>query len=294
MSKILFFSIISLGILTSCLNRELKHKVYYYDNGNKNYEYDLNSNNKIHGKIFTYYPNGNLEMIVEYINGIPSGKYYKFYKTGILKTISKIYNDKFLDTLFHFDETGKLLNKFILSQDLKQDTIKKVEFFKNGKVKSEYSMNYGKNKLNNMISYYSNISYYPTGQINNNSSLYTRIKYLNKTGTKLKFEIRDGSQNYPIKSDKEEFCDSIYIYVYKDHQISEIDPFDYIRRVGYKRSKSIIFNVKENDYINRKLNINICPLIKSKNGKYNREGKIKVQLIKGDKTRWHNVHGITY
>jgi hypothetical protein len=66
-----------------------------------------------------------------------------------------------------------------------------------------------------------------------------------------------------------------------------------VRTIELPNSNSFVVTFSKSDFINNKLNINLIERFKP----YVNEKSMflylyNIQLIKGDKSRWHNVHGI--
>jgi len=66
------------------LNKEIGEAIEYYENGNIRSQYYYNSNNLIDGKVFSYYEDGNLDVLLELSNGKKHGKFIKYSPTKII------------------------------------------------------------------------------------------------------------------------------------------------------------------------------------------------------------------
>ena len=279
--------IVYLLCLLSCKENTLKHEIVYYENGNKNFEHVIDENKKTQSKVKIYYPNGKLKMLIYFKNGISCGQCYKFHENGKIKYVTKVYNEKFKDTLWRFDEKGKILNKYVFGKGLAQDTVKEVEYYPNGSVKSETATIQGQ-KLTPLVSY--TLQYSPTGKINFDNSNFVYIQYLNKSGTKIKFTIKRGSDLNIL-----DFQNRVGITMNLKNNFNDKFSLEKnnVRTIELPNSNSFVVTFSKSDFINNKLNINLIERFKP----YVNEKSMflylyNIQLIKGDKSRWHNVHGI--
>ncbi len=279
--------IVLLLCLLSCKENTLKHQIFYYENGNKKIERYLDAHNKTQGKLHSYYPSGKLEMIIEYKNGRACGKFWSFYENGIVQNTSNVFKGKKNDTAWYFSEIGKLQSKYIFGNGLNEDTVKKVEYYPNGNVKSETATIQGQ-KLTPLVSY--TIQYSPTGKINFDNSNFVYIQYLNKSGTKIKFTIKRGSDLNIL-----DFQNRVGITMNLKNNFNDKFSLEKnnVRTIELPNSNSFVVTFSKSDFINNKLNINLIERFKP----YVNEKSMflylyNIQLIKGDKSRWHNVHGI--
>jgi len=281
----LFFLIVF--FIFGCNDKSLKKQILYYDNGNKKIERYLDDINMTQGKLYSYYPNEKLEMIVEYIDGRICGKFWSFYEDGMLQNTSKVFRGKKIDTAYYFSEIGLLKSKYIFGYGLNEDTIKKVEYYSNGKLKYEISGIQG-NQLSPLFSNY--IKYNRFGKIDYNTSNFVSIKYL--TNNKIRLCV-NRNKKYTLSMYRHKVDNTIYIRRILNEEYGFEN--DYIRKIHLPNSSKFDIKLNDNDYINNKINISIVETYLDELDK-NRKGYFtyvyNIQLIKGDKSRWHNVHGI--
>lgn len=121
----------------SCVkNNHLTRVEKYYSSGELSEIFYENENNKKQGKYYDFNKNGKISSIFELKNGIINGWVTQFNENGLLDQKIKVKNDKIVDTLFRFSPvTGKLIYKVIYG--LKEDTLKTVEYYPNGRLKNE-------------------------------------------------------------------------------------------------------------------------------------------------------------
>lgn len=236
-------------------------------------------------RIVTRYSNGDLKEIY-YINsnGIKEGKDFKFDKNGILRIIRNYKYDKIVDTAFLFSNKGDFLFHVIYGS--KQDTLKINEFYPNGKLHDEYSLIEGDNLQDGPNSY---IEYSPKGKIKRDLSHFVFIRYLNKQGTRLGLTLNE----YKSWINQSYTKDYVDVYILRDLNFGPNWEKRCKRKIRFSKWDNITLNLNLDDYINGKVNIEIQAFQKNKMNpiEYILSG-YTVQLIKGDKSRWHNVHGI--
>lgn len=282
--KDLKFYLISVIIFLSACNKDLKCEIKRFPNGNIQEIIHLNKNDELDGKRFEFFENGKINNISNFKKNQIYGYIYYFRKDGSLRLKMKALNNKRVDTLFKFNFNNKLVGKIIFGNN--EDTLKMVKYYPNGKIKSEEVSNPSKS-FEHILSY---INYDINGKIIYPDSYFTVIKYLNNSTTRLKFETHDNLYNNPSKDfSKDSICINIVSSFF-----SKGDWYrNRLREVRFKDWNKVILDVKNSDYVGDKLNLVISPVLKHKHLKnYKSRGAIFVQLIKGDKTRWHNVHGL--
>ncbi len=280
--------IVVLLLIMSC-NNDLKREVKRYSNGRiKTIQY-LNKKENLEGKAFDFYENGNMKSIFNYQNEKIVGYVTLFRESGTLQTRLKIRNKLVVDTLFNYRKESKLLrNKVIYGN--KQDTLKMVWYYPNGKLKKEkiYIENY-KNNIDEFIN--PHIQYLPNGKIDYDNSNFVKIDYLNKEGNKIRFTI-NRSKDYNIYEYSKQI--GLEVFILKPQGAKEkLIRERLIRQLTLPNSKSCIITFTNEDYINNTLNILVARvLVNDGNSKSLLYNDYNIQLIKGDISRWHNVHVI--
>jgi antitoxin component YwqK of YwqJK toxin-antitoxin module len=72
-------------------------------------EFYVNSENKPHGPIQSFFSNGNIKLESYYVNGIQSGLHRTFYENGRTRSIKTYLNGKYEGVCMLFDITGNLI-----------------------------------------------------------------------------------------------------------------------------------------------------------------------------------------
>jgi antitoxin component YwqK of YwqJK toxin-antitoxin module len=283
-NKMMFIIVLLFSL--SCKENNLIRVENYFKTGELSEIYYKDVNNRKQGKYYDFNKNGLISSIFNLKNNRINGWIYLFFNDGKLDQKIKMYNDLAVDTLYRFSSTnGKLEYKVIYGSN--EDTIKTVEYYPNGKLMNEniYTPGYTTDHILGYINYNKN------GKIDIKHSCFTYIQYLNKFGTKLKFTAHSYGSNHPNQLFTK---DSLNIYVITKFKKHLNWTNDYIRMVRFSNWNDVVFDVKESDYVDGKLNLIISPVLKHKILKnYRSRDALYVQLIKGDLSRWHNVHGIT-
>jgi antitoxin component YwqK of YwqJK toxin-antitoxin module len=90
-------------------------------------------------------------MIAEYNNGVPTGKFFKFYENGRLREKGIFKDNHFSDTLFRFYQNGNIESMVVYNEKGEENGINKY-FHDNGNVALVYEKQ--DNKIANKISWY--------------------------------------------------------------------------------------------------------------------------------------------
>jgi antitoxin component YwqK of YwqJK toxin-antitoxin module len=278
--------IILLLFLLSC-NNDLKRIELYNSKGNISELYYLDKNNKKQGLDILYYENGNKQLTVEFKNDIPFGNVYSYFSNKKLKKKFTLFDKIHRDTFYKFSENGNLNFKAIYGIGGKESIIKKCNYYSNGKLKREVSSVEGR-EIDIFTS--SRVKYFSSGKIDFHNSNFVKIQYINKIGNKIRFTIcRSEIYNTPGYEILESMA--VYLKYNFNHDFTLKDKF--LRIIQIPKNKSFEITFLPTDYINGKLNIVLVEKIKHKFENNNLLHNIyNIQLIKGDKSRWHNVHGI--
>lgn len=277
-SVLLFLS----GFIFSC-NNDLQRIETTYTNGNLKEIYYINSKGEKEGKDYEFYENNKLKNVFNYKNGRFEGKAYLFDKKGVLRMIENYKNHHLVDTSLLFTNDGSLLSNVIYGKN--EDTLKISWFYPNGRIFSENSILEGYSfdieGPNNTISYNSE------GKINKDSSHYVSINYVNNNSTNLKFNLCE----YKWTFEPNYIKDYVEVFIMRDFKYGINWEKRCVRKFRFSNWDNITLNTIDSDYTNGLIYIVIDAFQKSKLKANNYIlSSFEVQLKKGDKSRWHNVH----
>jgi antitoxin component YwqK of YwqJK toxin-antitoxin module len=86
----------------------LIQSIYYYDNGNKRYEYSFRCG-ALHGEQKYYYENGSIEKVLPYSFGYRQGAGVFYYENGTVKLRVTYSHDSVAGAPQYYDEKGNAL-----------------------------------------------------------------------------------------------------------------------------------------------------------------------------------------
>jgi antitoxin component YwqK of YwqJK toxin-antitoxin module len=122
---------------------------------------DYNATDKVEeGKLYhlkkegswtTYFKTGKIKLIAEYKNGVPRGKFLKFYENGKLREKGVFLDNHFSDTLFRYYQNGNLQSIVVYNEKGEENGTNKY-FHDNGNVALVYEKQ--DNKISDKISWY--------------------------------------------------------------------------------------------------------------------------------------------
>lgn len=112
-----------------------------YENGNFKLTGFFSPDTIMQGKWTSYYPNGKVESIINYSNGLKDGYCKSFHDNGQLWTVIRYSKGKTMDIVSNYDRNGKLQRKgnlkngygTIIIYDENGDK-KNIERYENGKL----------------------------------------------------------------------------------------------------------------------------------------------------------------
>lgn len=106
---------------------------------------------KKEGSWTTYFKTGKIKLIAEYKNGVPRGKFLKFYENGKLREKGVFLDNHFSDTLFRYYQNGNLESIVVYNEKGEENGTNKY-FHDNGNVALVYEKQ--DNKISDKISWY--------------------------------------------------------------------------------------------------------------------------------------------
>ena len=122
---------------------------------------DYNATDKVEeGKLYhlkkegswtTYFKTGKIKLIAEYKNGVPRGKFLKFYENGKLREKGVFLDNHFSDTLFRYYQNGNLESIVVYNEKGEENGTNKY-FHDNGNVALVYEKQ--DNQISDKISWY--------------------------------------------------------------------------------------------------------------------------------------------
>ena len=285
--KVFFFII----ILTSCGNKLIKK--YEYDKEGKLIAVKYLDKKGLQQGVSIHYKKGKLYSIKEHLNNNLNGKVLFYYPNGNLQQFSRFIMDKPIDTTFLYSLTKKYSSIKIYSN--RNVLSKQIFFQKNGKKLGEFNFEETNSNKKNDNQPINRIIYFPNGKINLKESSFCLINYLNKTGTKVRL-IPIGL-NLPLNETYKYTLTDVSVYILNKYRKNFNLIEDLKRKIIFDSNlNQIIFDLKEGDYHNNK--VTLCLNVtysykKDIQNTFSYTSLYTVQLIKGDLSRWHNVHGIT-
>lgn len=105
---------------------------YYYGTSTVKERYTLKDGKK-NGKCYSYYANGNLESVINYVNGKGSGPYTVYYEDGTIKMSGSLLNGEKNGQFIEYDEYGEKNLEYIIKNG--QLNGKFTAYHRNGKIK---------------------------------------------------------------------------------------------------------------------------------------------------------------
>ena len=113
---------------------------YYYGTSTVKARYTLKDVKK-NGKCYSYYSNGNLESVINYVNGKGNGPYTVYYEDGTIKMSGSLFNGEKNGQFIEYDEYGDKNFEYII---------------KNGKLNGKFIAYHGNGKIRATGTYLNN------------------------------------------------------------------------------------------------------------------------------------------
>lgn len=114
---------------------------FYVPSGIRKNTYNLNSNEKLHGKFTQYYSSGKLKSIVFYVCGEKTGNYYSYYENGNEKIKTRLKDGNIDGHYSEYRENGSLKIKGYAQNGRSTGTWYKYDQNKNKKYKYKPQLN---------------------------------------------------------------------------------------------------------------------------------------------------------
>ena len=291
MIKNICIIIICILVVFACENTKNKKSQdgkIFYSNGQLKSVCPLNKEGKLDGELRIYYPTGELEALISMKNGLRSGISKGFYKTGKLNKVLNFSGDKLHGESIYYFDSGK---KSSICEYYYDQLITEKFFYKNGLCESQSARNLNKHNINSSVYFDEN------GKILKRKSHFLKLKFLNDEHSKMSIELFNFYQDSIVVLFRESLAeiDNPNDFVYS---VS-----DSIRTIRFENCKNspIIIDVRNTDYYNNRLNIEVLTFGKANkpsriNGKsiffYPPMKKIAIQLNRDEKPKDYNIDGI--
>ncbi len=106
---------------------------------------------KKEGLWISYFKNGKSKIIAEYKNGIPNGKFQKFYENGKIREKGTFVKNHYSDTLFRYYQNGNSESITVYNEKGEENGVNKF-FHDNGNIALVYERE--DNKIESLITWY--------------------------------------------------------------------------------------------------------------------------------------------
>lgn len=122
-----------------------KYEITYYDNGKKKEIKHISQDSLLNGLYKRFYKNGQLEISINYHNGIRVGRLEEYYENGNLKVVENYTEGKLEGKAKTFHENGNIRLKANHRAGKKVGSL--ILFYENGRHESYLYYGYGENVL---------------------------------------------------------------------------------------------------------------------------------------------------
>ncbi len=265
--NILLYSFIL--FLISCSNNDnLKPFKKYYKNRQIKTSGFEDEKGRLQGEFISFYQNGEIASIINFIDGVGTGQVIFFYENGIIKRKGTLLNDKLEGISIEYDSLGIKKYESLFS---KSRALTNTQFYPNGKIKSKWSFKVFEAKpgIQNSIVYFDK-----KGNIKLINNDYTEISEyaIIKYGVKKK--------SLKVKFIGDVYNDSIVIK-YKRNFKNKSSIREII--IENPKVKELIFDIRPEDYFNGRINILIETYLKNRHFAISKEFLCKEKYIQLDK-----------
>jgi len=226
--RISFLFLCFLVVISGCMVKNLNWTYQYetYENGNPKSKILIRTDSVKDGKAVYYYPNQNIQRLVQYQDGFPVGSDIRFYESGITKSITWYSNQEENGPKIEFYPSGQIYRKTIYSNGkqngkyqryYKTGELEYIGFYDKGKPSGTHIIlnKNGTNKSGN------HKSYFITGEIQFEGNViegkpHGPFRFLNKSGSKsLQVDFKHGQLHGDYLFFEEDGNQGSYYWIYR-------------------------------------------------------------------------------